>query len=403
MQLKQKGNLVFFLISILYYAGNCLFVSFMIYYLTSKHYSAFYCGLATVSAYLVNIIIQPCVGFLTDSLITIKKYLIISSLLVSATIFLVPMTSGYAILCLLAIMLVSLFEMPFMFLLDTWIVTASATCSKIEYGAIRAGGSIGYALASILFGWLIKRSSYSIIFPAQAILALAGIIIILLLPDVPLRNRRINRGNEVVADKLKFTSALKIILSNRQYLFGLVLMFFYWLSHRSVGAYLALIINDRGGNVSDFGLIVGLGAAVEAVILLLSMRLLRQVHLRTRLLLLLLMNLIRPLILLTSDNIPLIMIGQLIQSASFALYYTTSIAYFDRFASPQIKGTAITFGLAFTSGGGSILAILTGGVLCDWLGTDAVVLFSFVAAMINLTFYFVNFKNHNTHLAIYQD
>ena len=125
----------------------------------------------------------------------------------------------------------------------------------------------------------------------------------------------------------------------------LITLLLYWLSHRPVGIYLSIVVQNLGGNVATFGLVAGLGAFVEAAVLLFGAGIIRRNSVRKMMTVCLLINFIRP-IMLFSGNIVLLVIGQLVQSVGLSLYYVVSVESLNRVSPVKIKTTAITFGLS---------------------------------------------------------
>jgi len=62
--------------NICYFAANSIYFGFLTMYLTAQGYSSVSCGIINTLISLISLVFQPIAGYLTDTFITIKKYLI---------------------------------------------------------------------------------------------------------------------------------------------------------------------------------------------------------------------------------------------------------------------------------------------------------------------------------------
>lgn len=371
----------FFCAYFLYYAGYALFSSYMVSYLTQRGMSATICGLVTSLTLLVNVLIQPIAGYLTDTCLETKRFLTLSIAVVCLFGFI---NTGFAANDLISIVLIVIsaaFSYPFIQLMDAWVNCSGEVDDQLVYSRVRAGGSIGFAGASTAAGYYFHAYGYGNYFLLQAACFLAILPLLYRLPTLPMGNCREPSCKE--EPRIDFFQSFAILLRIPQFTACLLLFSLYWMSHRSIGSYLALIADSYGGGDRLFGNICGVGAVAESLMLLIIAKLSRHLSLRQILTGSILLCAVRPMLLQT-HSVPLLYIGQIIQSVSFALYFTASTACFTKFADPRIRRFSISVGLTSVSVIGTVSANFIGGMLFDLHGMAGSIHMSLLLSAVNV-------------------
>ena len=385
----RRYTRTFFCAYFLYYAGYALFSSYMVSYLTQRGMSATICGIVTSLTLFMNVCIQPIAGYLTDTCLEIKRYLTLS---IAAVCLFGFMTTGFASNNLVSIILIVIsaaFSYPFIQLMDAWVNCSGEVDDQLVYSRVRAGGSIGFAVASMAAGYYFHAYGYGNYFLLQAACFLAILPLLYRLPALPMGNCRTSSCKE--QPRVNFFQSFAILLRIPQYTACLLLFSLYWMSHRSIGSYLALITDLYGGGDRLFGNVCGVGAVVESLMLLIVAKLNRHFSLRQILTGSILLCAVRPMLLQTG-SVPLLYIGQIVQSVSFALYFTASTACFTKFADPRIRGFSISVGLTSVSVIGTVCANFIGGMLFDLHGVARCIDMSLLLSAVNVLV-FVLFSN----------
>ena len=108
---------------------------------------------------------RQLVGYITDTFLSMKKYLVLTCLGAIATTCLLPLLADSFPLAVLSAFIYFLFSTPISHLMDTWVVTLRDERPYIDYGKTRFGGSLGYAIMAAAAGWLISLfSSYMVLY-----------------------------------------------------------------------------------------------------------------------------------------------------------------------------------------------------------------------------------------------
>lgn len=388
----------------LYYAGYCIFSSYIVLYLTERHYSATVCGVITSLTLLANLLMEPIGGYITDTFLTTRRYLLVCIGAVSLLCIFCTVFSARPFLLLPAMVVSAGIMYPFSQLMDAWVNMSREMDPGLIYSRIRAGGSIGFAAMSVLGGWYFKNNGWNHYFLAQMAVFLLMVPLLCILPDIRLGNRKNHApgGQNQVSDRekmspspgrqapheshLSLAEGFRVIAENKRFGFCLLITTLYWFSHRPIGSYLSLLVAERGGDAGTYGSICGLGAVVESASLLLLAWLLKKKPMRPMVWMTaaLASDLLRPACFLFFPGTSSLYLGQMMQSVSFALFYSSSLECFAGTADPRIRSFCISFGLTASSVGGTVAANLFGGVLCDRFGVELLILLSLGVAAVNL-------------------
>ena len=362
----------FFAAYFFYYAGYCVFSSFIVPYLTQRGVSATLCGIITSLTLAANLLMEPAGGYITDTFCSTQRYLLACIGLISILCLFSTLWADYPLVCMALLILEAGLAYPFSQLMDAWVEGSRSLDPDLVYSRVRAGGSVGFAAASMAAGYCFRRFGWDGYFLMQAALFCLMIPWLLRLPKLKLGNQR----QKCQAEQwLSPKTAFQVALRNIRYLVCLLLCTLYWFSHRPVGSYLSLIIQERSGDAGVYGAVCGVGAAVEcAALLVLATAQFR--HPISNWLCLggaLCTGLLRPLCLWLLPGLWPLYLGQGLQSISFAFFYSGSVACFTRTSDARIRSFSISMGLTVSSVVGTIAANLLGGWLCDWLGAWSMV------------------------------
>lgn len=372
----------FFAAYFFYYAGYCVFSSYIVSYLTELGYSASLCGVISSLALVANLLMEPVGGYITDTFFSVRRYLVLCIAVIVVLCAVCTIVSDTPWLCVTLLTLTAGVAYPFSQLMDAWVNCSKSVDPTLVYSRIRAGGSIGFAVSSILAGYYFDAFGWDTYFLVQAVMFLCMVPFLLRLPVVELGNRRVK---EQTAHSLTLGESFGVLLCNDKYMLSLLICTVYWFSHRPVGSYLALIINDRGGDAGTFGSVCGVGAAVEFLTLLLlsALQKRKKFTLSSCMTGALLANLLRPALILALPGVWPVYVGQIMQSVSFAFFLTGSVECFTQAADRRIRSFCISVGLTVSSVGGTILANMLGGWICDLRGTASLVVVSMGTSILN--------------------
>lgn len=371
----QKENILFFSMNICYFAANSIYFGFLTMYLTSQGYSSVSCGIINTLISLISLIFQPIAGYLTDTFITIKKYLVLVSIGAIATTFLLPLTASTPILAGLSIMIVALFTCPSTYLADTWSVTLREELPYIDYGKNRAGGSFGYCAMSVIAGFLIAPFGYELLFLLHMILFAAFIVIVLQIPSVPCRNAKKQIPAKIpdfpedsAEQSLGFGKAVSKLAHNSKYMLFLISAVCYTISSRAFSFSLPYNVLHLDGGNDVMGIVMAFGALCEVPMLFWISKGIRRFHLSNLYLVCCVIMIFRGIALATATAIPMLFLSQACQGLSNAIFLAVSLEIISGVVSIHIRTTAVTFLIGMTNGLGAIVGTFVSGILIDQIG-----------------------------------
>lgn len=388
----QKENISFFFLNVIYFSANCMFFGFLVMYLTSKGYSGFECGVFNTLISICALIVQPISGYLTDTFITIKKYLIFTSIAAIAFTFALPLTVSNPILAAISVMLMAALVNPSAFLADTWAVTLRETYPHIDYGKNRSGGSIGYCITSIAAGYLVAPLGYHILFILHIVLFVIYILIVLTIPDIPCRNAKSAQPLSAEPSEhksLSFLQVLNILLKNKPYLLFLTSSFCYYASMRAFSSNVSYKVLSLGGDDSMMGVALAIGAIFEVPFLFIINRCIHRFPLNHLYLFSVFCILFRGLFMAFAPTAGLMYFSQALQACSYGVYVAVSLEIVSRLVPPNIRTTSITLMVAVTSGLGAIIGCFIGGALIDSMGVDLMAYIMSIPCVVGILLYLI--------------
>lgn len=178
-----KNKVIYFSIAIfIAFAATSLLFNQFIPYLTEIGYSVTERGYMMSMLALVSIVGQIGVGYLSDKLGTIKRFFLYVVFIYGVTgIFAFAFDANNFFFHLTLIGFVGGVTRVINNLFETWILEVDGLFSK--FGFIRTFGSLGWAVASLISGYLVVKFGFISLGYANAILCLSTILVSFLLED----------------------------------------------------------------------------------------------------------------------------------------------------------------------------------------------------------------------------
>jgi len=331
---------------------------FLNLYLRSIGLSGTQIGIITSVGLLMMTISQPIWGLISDVLGTRKRILQLNlSLSLVFGIMITLKEDFFSLLIVLA--LFYLVRSPLMRIVDTIALTQNDEGDT--YGRVRLWGSLGFALAVVLVGNILRHTSlknFSYIF---AVLVAFSLLVSFHRPSEAKRTRQ--RG--------LVKRNLISLIRNRAFLLFLIFSFLVGLSAAIHSAFFSIYFAQIGAGEGLIGVSWGIAALSEVAVFFYSQRLLRKFSSVKLLSFGALLYGIRWILYAVLSNPLLILLVQATQGISFALFYFSGITFVSQVAPSelQVTGQGI-FGAVFTFGLSGIVGSLLGGLIFDVLGVS---------------------------------
>ncbi len=128
----------------------CIFSSYTVLFLTERAYSATVCGIITSLTFLANLLMEPVGGYITDTFLPTRRYLLLLIGMISALCIFCTKYMDQPWIMLPGMVLSAGIVYPFSQLMDAWVDISREKQPDLIYSRVRAGGSIGYAVMSVI-------------------------------------------------------------------------------------------------------------------------------------------------------------------------------------------------------------------------------------------------------------
>lgn len=367
-ELSKKSAMHFTVLSVLFWLG-LYFGNYLTVYLQSLGVQSSVIGYINSAAAATGMLGNFVVGRTSDRLKTVKWVCIVTLVLTGIFFILFPLTSKIVIcnisLVLLWWPLACLFRSPASALVENWIVRVSYS-DNFNYGKVRAGGSIGSFLSSILASALVT-ALYAVMSHTDAVATTyyASSFLLFVTAVYALSVR------DVQAEEKKPTKVADLNLKRlfKNYYFVTLLVFFFALNVciNPPFVFLPYILSDSGIDTAKIGLIVGWEAVLELPMLFLLVPLRKKFSLHN----LLIVSAILFAFTAMGQGLSHSLTGLLLCGTFFgfanSLSFSCGFNYIYCLAAPELRATAHAL---YTIAGslGIIVGNMFAGVLIETIG-----------------------------------
>lgn len=360
-----------------------MFIPFLPLYFSEQGLNETQIGTIVGIGGFITLIAQPLWGMISDRTRTIRKVLLILVLMSSVTGYLLYSTSSYALIVLF-VMLTYFFLMPIDPLTES-LNFRVAESAGISYGSLRTFGALGYAVMSLLAGYLMTKYGAGSLGYTFAGLGIISLLVTFFMPDAP------------VSGKPVTIQSLKNFLSNKETLLFLVLVFISSIPARMNDTFLGLYIKDLGGKPDLLGLAWFLAAGSEIIVFSLSFWWLRKNKELAIISIAGAFYFIRFFISAWITDPNWLAYIQLLQIFTFPVFYTAAIQYLYSIVPVEWRATGQTVLALLFFGVSGILASFAGGALYQAFGGKAMYLTISVMSFIGMIFGIVLYRIYGRH------
>lgn len=363
-----RKNLLLMGVQGFYWCAYCTYFGFLVLYMQNHGYSNVQCAQAQVLIAVATLITQPLIGYLTDSFITCKKFLLVTTALAVPVAFLLQASVSSPILCYGAIVLQSILFYPAASLIDSWTMALREKDSQVQYPLTRSAGSVLYALTALAFGNVIAALGDGIIAPSFLLFSVLLFLCTCFLEETPCRNKQQKNVNQEATRRISGMEAAKTLLQNKTYVFFVLSCLLYHIANKSTGCFISNYVTNIGGDSGGLGLLMFFSAMVEFPSMMVMGKIIRRYPLGGLHLFALSGVVIKNFFFLIASSVPLLVIGRLAEGMSYGAYVYIFVEYICRNTPKQLNVTAISLGTAMTSALGGIIGNYAAGLILDLWG-----------------------------------
>jgi predicted MFS family arabinose efflux permease len=352
-----------FTFNVVYFAGFAFFLPFIVLYYQQLGFSGAQISLLAGLSPLVTLFFSPFWTSLADA--TRRHRLIMSAGLSAAVVVLVlfPFLETFA-LVMLAILIFNVSAAPLTSFADSATMTMLAD-EKEMYGRVRVGGTIGWGVAALVAGALIKAYGLNVAFWGSGLMMFLGLIV----------SQGLSFGgyHETQQPGPK-SGGVRELLSNRHWILFLALAFLGGIGFSSAAAFFSPYLKELGGDELHVGIALLVGTFTELLVFVFGDRLLKRIKPYRLLIVGLVATGIRSLLFAVSGAPILAILVQGLNGFTFPVMWLGGVSYADENAPPGLKSTAQGLFAAMTYGFGAAVGGLMGGFLLESIGGRALFL-----------------------------
>lgn len=367
--IQKNHNLMFAVLEACYWASNGALYAFTVTILSAYGYGSALCGLATTGIAVASVGAQFALGYVTDTFIPSKRVLMVLMAVASGLSLLLPramqLPPALAIACIVGI---SFIDYSLYTTIDVWAVRSEQNHPEIDFAVVRSGGSLGYALVSLVMGALAARFSVDLFFYAHSVMLAVSFFCCIPLQELPCRNKR-RTGQQNAEKSMSLGEVCRELAHNGRYVRFIATIVLMQFSFRLTVTYLPILITNAGGDSGHLGIALFFESSMEAVVMILASRLIQNGVPPSYVLIGgLCCGVIRMVTLFFDSNVWLLVGLHLFQALAVGAYLRVYTEYISRITPPNMTASATTIGTAFTMGVGGMMGNLLGGVIIEQWG-----------------------------------
>ncbi|MGL5641424.1 MAG: MFS transporter [Paraclostridium sp.] len=364
----------YYLYYVLIYGGLGAFIPYIVPYLEgSLGLSVAQIGIITSIPSIIGILVVPLWGIITD---VTKKDKRILGICIAINCVIMGMYSSVKLfpILLLVATLAEAFRYAISPLADN-ITTDYCKHNNINYGIIRSGGSVGFALISFLTGQLIKVTSNSrIIFLVYIVLFVASLLV---LPF--LNSKKYDEVEKMEGSTLK--KDLKELIKDKSYLWLLAIVICTISISEVTNAYQGLYLIDLGASQGDIGTLVIFTALPEIFFMAKINKLVLKYGYKKVFKIGILTFLLRWITCLFATSPTMFILTAPLTALAFSIMLVAYIGYIKEKFSSEIQATALTI-TSMAIGISSAVIKLPVGLGIDVFGLEILYIISIVITII---------------------
>lgn len=232
-------------------------------YLDQIGYSSMQIGTLNAIFISTSALVVPFWGMMADKFGN-NRILLILTLVCAAMVFTIGKTLAFHWMFVF-IMIISIFHQPGGAVVDGMAMGFVRSNPGYSFGQFRLWGSAGWALFSLLTGYVAAKNTGNIFYLGAAVFLMLSIFNLLTLPERPVRNRSL----------VNFRS-FGVFIRNRQLLIFLVFILLSGLAVSPLHQFINLYYKDIGATNSFLGWVFFVQAVIEIPTFLLGVWLLRK-------------------------------------------------------------------------------------------------------------------------------
>lgn len=341
----------------LYYGAGAALFPYQALYFDSLGLTGSQTGLLLSIGPLIGLVASPFWTGLADARQRHLSILILSMLVTTVSVALVPIADRFAVL-------VGLYAVQAFFLAPAIALVDSATMTMLGgardmYGRIRLWGALGWGLVAPAAGWLLQLLGLQWAFWLYASMLAFNLLVV-------------GRLRFSGSDSLhSFSSGLRALLTDRRWIVFLFSVFIAGIGLAAANNYLFVLMSSLGAGETLMGFSLTISIISEVPVMFFGNRLLGRFGARGLLKVALLFTALRSVLFYFAGSPAAILAIQLMHGFTFPALWLAAVKYAADNAPPGLGATAQGLLGAVMWGVGASVGGLLGGILMEWVGAAA--------------------------------
>ena len=383
VQVKHQYSVV----QALYWMTSCALAGYAAVYLQDRGLSNTLIGVTVGGAACLSMVIQPLAAQVVESIsgLTVKKViqaLIVMMAVMFGVLTVIPVPVAGVVILYLGMNTLNYCMAPMLSAMGMEFINRGY---YLNFGLSRGLGSISYAVCAAVLGIVIDWFFPGVLGYIYVVLAILLFLAVSAMKDLEAEEPTFQQ--EIVErEKKPEESIWKTVCKNKTFLCLMIGFCLANMNNAAIATYTVNIIKNLGGSDTVLGFANFVSAASEMPVMLLFGYFMKKGNCIRLLKISAVFFLIKPLVLVSANALPLVILGLGLQGLSFGLFTPAAVYYVNSTLIPEqrVKGQAvfsvITAGAA--TGGGNVL----GGWLQDAFGLQAMLWVCAAMALVGVLF-----------------
>ncbi|SFJ45041.1 MFS transporter, PPP family, 3-phenylpropionic acid transporter [Paenibacillus sp. UNC496MF] len=362
-------NLAYFLFFYaFFYMGNAVYGTFIPLYFQHVGFTQSQIGTLLGLGPLIAILAQPIWGLFSDRAKTKNSILLLLLACTGLSVLLYPLTNQFALL-LAFICVFTFFQSSIFALSDAVTLEALDKRGRGNFSLIRLGGTVGFAIMSILFG-IIADKRIDLLFGVYAAIIAICFLLALRFPTI--------EGHQAGSKKM----SVRVLFKNRKLMLYIGANFVFQVTLGYYYAFFPLYFKEMGGDSAWLGWSMVISSLSEVPFLLLSSRIFQRIRTWHILLGAGAAAALRWYLFSAIHDPFWLLPSQALHGLIFIVLTVTLANVINKEVPSELKASGQTLNGLLTLGVARIIGSLVGGVASEAYGMRSVFLYNSVLAVV---------------------
>ncbi|OIJ18974.1 MFS transporter [Anaerobacillus alkalidiazotrophicus] len=339
-----------------YYSSMTIIVSYLPVYFQVNGLSNSEIGILLAIGPFAAMVSQPFWGYMTDKYKTSKKIIVLCLISAIFSGLIMFHSFQYGLIMYFTVFVFYCFMAPVGGLGDS-LSQKTANQMNISFGSIRMWGSVGFAVMSLLSGFLLAYIGIQYIY-----LPFMFFLVITLLMASRVKDVETSKKPISLRDALK-------LLKNKKFILFLFIIMLVTITHRTNDSFLGIYLLEIGGTEAFIGWAWFIGVISEALIFATATYWFRKYHVLTFTIFAAVLYSIRWLVMGLVPNPYLVLSLQMLHGLTFGMFYLCAFNYITRTIPEELQSTGQLLFYSFFFGLSGMIGASIGGQIIERVST----------------------------------